>query len=218
MKKLLLASALIVSAFTPLYSADDPKPEDEAARIAAVQKFAAGLKYQEGEIILRGGLAKITLPAGFHYLDPRNTETLLHKLWGNPSDGDTLGMITPKDFDPLGDSSWAVVLSFDEDGYVKDDDAAKINYDDLMKKMKDGMREENKERTKSGYDAIELIGWAAPPRYDAATHKMYWAKELKFGDEPEHTLNYNIRMLGRRGVLVVNAVGSMGQLKEIEAA
>ena len=27
--------------------------------------------------------------------------------------------------------------------------------------------------------SMELVGWAAPPRYDKATHKLYWAKELK---------------------------------------
>lgn len=218
MKKLLLAAALFALGLIPARSADAPPPQDEAGRIAAARKLADGLKYQEGEITLRGGIAKIALPAGFRYLDPSNSETLLHKLWGNPGGGGTLGIITPKGFDPLADESWAVVLSFTEDGYVKDDDAAKINYDDLMKDMKKDTLEANKQREKEGYSSIELIGWAAPPHYDQATHKMYWAKEIKFGDSPEHTLNYNIRMLGRRGVLVVNAVGSMGQLKQIEAA
>ena len=45
----------------------------------------------------------------------------------------------------------------------------------------------------------------------------YWAKELAFGDSPEHTLNYNIRVLGRRGVLVLNAVSSMEQFDTIAA-
>src|SRR5207247_2241570 len=43
---------------------------------------------------------------------------------------------------------------------------------------------------------------------------LYWAKELAFGDS-EHTLNYNIRILGRRGVLVLNAVADMKQLASI---
>jgi uncharacterized membrane-anchored protein len=41
---------------------------------------------------------------------------------------------------------------------------------------------------------------------------------LKFGGEKENTLNYNIRMLGRRGVLVLNAVASMQHLAQVEAA
>ena len=47
-------------------------------------------------------------------------------------------------------------------------------------------------------------------------HKLYWAKQLKFGGGNEDTLNYNIRILGRRGVLVLNAVAAMSQLPEIE--
>ena len=54
-------------------------------------------------------------------------------------------------------------------------------------------------------------------RYDSTTHKLYWAKDLRFGTEPVHTLNYNIRVLGRRGVLVLNAVATMDQLAAVQA-
>jgi uncharacterized membrane-anchored protein len=124
----------------------------------------------------------------------------------------------PEGFDPLDGSHWAVVITYGEDGYVKDNDAAAINYDKLLAQMKEGTQEVNKQREKAGYPPIELVGWATPPHYDQATHKLYWARELKFGDRPNHTLNYSIRILGRRGVLVLNAVASMAQLKEVEAA
>lgn len=42
--------------------------------------------------------------------------------------------------------------------------------------------------------------------------------ELALGTTPAHTLNYNVRVLGRRGVLVLNAVGSMDQLQAIKPA
>src|SRR6201999_2028482 len=107
---------------------------------------------------------------------------------------------------------WAVIVSYEEDGYVKDEEAGKINYDELLKQMQKGIHDANKERERDGYPAMELVGWAAAPRYDRNTHKLYWAKNLKFTGEDENTLNYNIRMLGRRGVLVLNAVASMHQL------
>jgi len=211
--------ALLVLFALSIARADSaPSTLDPTAKLAAARKLSSALKYQQGEITLRGGVAKITLPASFRYLDADDTSTVLVKLWGNPSAAGSLGMIVPAEFDPLAGRSWAVVLSFAEDGYVKDNDAEKINYDKLLKQMQDGVREASQQRVKDGYAAIELVGWAAPPRYDAATHKMYWAKELKFGDSPNHTLNYNIRMLGRRGVLVLNAVASMPQLKQVEAA
>lgn len=211
---LLLAALLGVNSLF----ADTPPPPDQAARVAEIKKLAASLTYQKGTVTLHDGLAKIKLNDDFRYLSPKDTTTVLSKLWGNPEDNTTLGMIVPADFNPFGDSAWAVVISFVEDGYVKDDDAAKIDYTKLLQDMKDGAKEENDERTKQGYPPIQLVGWASPPRYDAASHKLYWAKEIQFGAEPEHTLNYNIRLLGRRGVLVLNAIASMSQLKSVEKA
>jgi uncharacterized membrane-anchored protein len=191
---------------------------DETARAAELKGLASRLKYQTGTIRLRDGLATISLTDAFRYLDPAGADTLLTGIWGNPpSQARTLGVITPADFSPFEAGSWCVVLSYDEDGYVKDDDAAKIDYADLLKQMREQAREDSKQRVKDGYPPIELVGWAAKPRYETQTHKFYWAKELKFGDEAEHTLNYNLRILGRGGVLVLNVVASMSQLREVEA-
>jgi uncharacterized membrane-anchored protein len=129
---------------------------------------------------------------------------------------DPLGLLMPAKAGPLSAESWAVIITYEEEGYVKDQDAEKIDYTDLLKQMQKDTRDTNKEREKQGYPAVELVGWAAPPRYDKAVHKLYWAKELKFSDSDGNTLNYNIRVLGRRGVLVLNAVAAMSQLPEIE--
>jgi uncharacterized membrane-anchored protein len=117
---------------------------------------------------------------------------------------------------PLSSNAWVVTMEYSEDGYVKDNDAGKINYDDLLKQMQKGIAEGNKTRQEHGYPAITLVGWAAPPHYDAATHKLYWAKQLKFGGESQDTLNYSIRMLGRKGVLELNAVSGIDQFAEID--
>ena len=102
---------------------------------------------------------------------------------------------------------------------MKDNDAEKINYTKLLKQMKEGTHEASTERVKQGYPAIELVGWATPPRYEKQTHKFYWAKELKFGEnKEENTLNYNLRVLGRRGILVLNAISGMSQFSRIEQA
>ena len=176
-----------------------------------------GLKYQQGEIDLRGGLAKLTVPKEFSFLGPDDAETVLVKLWGNPPAGEKpLGLLIPAGMTPISSNVWVVTVRYTEDGYVKDNDAAKINYDDLLKKMQKGIAENNKEREKEGYPDITLVGWAAPPHYDAATHKLYWAKDLKFGDEPGDTLNYCIRMLGRRGVLELNAIAGTDQFAMID--
>jgi len=182
-----------------------------------LQKLLDGLKYQSGEIVLDRGLAKLRLPETLRYLGPKDAETVLVKLWDNPSDGEkVLGMLVPAGKSPADPGTWGVIIQYEESGYVKDDDAAKINYSDLLKQMQEDSRKASKERESRGYPSVELVGWATPPRYDAVAKKLYWAKELKFGGDPENTLNYNIRILGRRGVLVLNAVADVSQLAEIE--
>jgi len=192
--------------------------EDTNALPPQIVTLLNSLKYQQGEIDLRGGLAKLTVPKEFNYLGPDDAETVLVKLWGNPpSEVKPLGLLIPAGMTPLSSNAWVVTIDYSEDGYVKDNDASKINYDDLLKKMQKGIEENNAERQKRGYRAITLIGWAAPPRYDAAAHKLYWAKQLKFEGEHQDTLNYSIRMLGRKGVLELNAIAGIDQFAEIDA-
>jgi uncharacterized membrane-anchored protein len=64
---------------------------------------------------------------------------------------------------------------------------------------------------------MHLIGWAQPPAYDKAHHYLVWARDIRFGAEDEDTLNYDVRVLGRRGVLSVNVVSGMSQLAQIRA-
>ena len=178
------------------------------------EQVEAQLRYQTGRITLRRGLATLDLPADFRYLDPQETDIVL-RAWGNPPGHETLGMLVPAGVRVLAPEGWGVIISFGEDGYVKDDDAAKIDYHDLLTNMQQATREANPERAKAGYATVELVGWAEPPRYDSMAHKLYWAKDLKFTDDSAHTLNYNIRVLGRRGVLVLNAVASMDRLESV---
>ena len=216
--KIKLAILLFTGLFaaTGLVRAQDDT--NQTARIAQAIQLAKNLKYQQGEIDLRGGLAKLTVPKEFNFLGPDDTETVLVKLWGNPpSENKPLGLLIPAGMTPLSTNCWVVTIHYSEDGYVKDDDASKINYDDLLKQMQAGVAESNKVRKEKGYPTVDLLGWAAQPRYDAATHKLYWAKKLKFEGEESETLNYNIRMLGRKGVLELNAIASVDQLGEIDA-
>lgn len=183
------------------------------------EEFEASLNYRQGDIDLKQGLATLRLSPTFRYLDADDAARVL-VAWGNPpeSAGGSLGMICPADRGVTADSAWAVIVSYAEDGYVSDKDAAKIDYDDLLKKMQKGVRERSAERVKQGYHALELVGWAEPPHYDKGAHKIYWAKELRFENSDASTLNYSIRALGRRGVLELNAVAAISQLPQVRAS
>lgn len=206
---ILIASLFLIVSFSAPEAQAKPKSRDEAMALAA------SLKYQHGQIVLRNGLATLNVPEGFSYLNGADANKVIVDLWGNPPSEEPLGLLMAGG-GPVGLNTWAVIITYEEDGYVKDNDAEKINYPDLLKQMQKGIHEANPQRAKLGYPTMELVGWGAPPRYDRPTHKLYWAKELKFNDTSENTLNYNIRMLGRRGVLVLNAVAVMSQLPEIE--
>ncbi len=216
-------SALLLLLFITALANDKPKPESEAGNnnkekelATKIKNLESSLKYERGEIKLKDGLAKLKIPEGYRYLNPEDAEKVLVEGWGNPPSSKTLGMLFRSDVSPFGDDTWGVVITYQEDGYVKDDEASSINYTDLLKDMKESTVEENEERQKAGYEKVELVGWAEPPHYDKANHKLYWAQELKFGDETNHTLNYDVRVLGRRGVLSLNAVASTSQLQSIQ--
>lgn len=196
------------------------KPEKPAEQPVDPQQLAAQfektLKYEQGDIVLPNKVAALKVPEQFRYLNPEDTRKVLEELWGNPDGKNTLGMLVPSGQNLASNQSWAVVITYEEDGHVSDEDADKIDYDDMLKQMQEGIRAANEERKKAGYGTLELVGWAAKPRYDKATKKLYWAKRLQFNQDKEHTLNYNVRVLGRKGVLVLNAVSGIDQLDKIE--
>ncbi|HEU0306084.1 MAG TPA: DUF2167 domain-containing protein, partial [Lysobacter sp.] len=90
------------------------------------------------------------------------------------------------------------------------------DYAELLQELKEADKEDNEARKAAGYGTIDLIGWAEPPHYDAASKKLYWAKELKGEGSEYNTVNYDIRVLGRRGYLSLNAVARMQELPEVK--
>ncbi len=208
----------------PGWAADAPEPADapetadtpEPAADASIDAFLSSLNYQKGLVELPDGIATLEVPETFRYIGPEDSQRFLEEGWGNPDGSGQIGMLLPMETDLFGDSGWAVVISYQEDGYVSDKDAEKIDYTELLESMQASSKESNKAREEQGFPQVTLVGWAAPPHYDSQAKKLYWAKELQFGQDERHTLNYNVRILGRKGVLVMNAVSGMDQLPMVQ--
>jgi len=217
MLNLLRGAALCALLSLPFGATLAQESDDDAQ--AFVRTFEASLNKRTGNIALPGKVATLHVPESYYYLSPSDAERVLVDVWGNPpGSGSTgLGMIFPADGGPFSEGSWGATIDFIDDGYVSDEDAAKIDYDDLLAEMQDSVREESKQRVKAGFDAIDLVGWASPPFYDPDSHKLHWAKEIKFGDSDAHTLNYDIRALGRKGVLEINFVAGIDQKALIDS-
>lgn len=176
------------------------------------------LNFRSGRITLGDNLADISLGQNYRFLNNADTRTFLTRLWGNPPEAaaDALGMIIPTEPNLLGRDGWAIIVSYDPSGYVSDEDAKQIDYNELLGQMQKALRDGNKARVEKGFQAIELIGWAKKPYYDENAKKLFWAKRLRFGQSSEETLNYMIRVLGRRGVLDLDVVASMDALPAID--
>lgn len=195
--------------------------EDAAIASSEYEVWARGvwesLDRRTGSIPLSELGATLNVPEEFYFLGAEDAEKVLVEIWGNPPGQEVLGMLLPATHTPFDADSWAVTIEYEQDGYVSDEDAEEIDYAELLEQMKQDTALASEERESQGYESIELVGWAAEPFYDIETHKLHWAKELKFGGGDVHTLNYNIRVLGRRGVMVLNFIAGMDQQPMIES-
>lgn len=188
-------AALLCLSFGACQPASADTPSNQA------ETFVTALHPATCTVAIGKAHAHLSLAPGYGFLDAHDAQRVLSNLWRNPPDKDVLGMILPSS-DPnvlLDESSWAVVVTYIDDGYVSDADAAGIDYGKMLADMKDATHDRNPERRKQGYPEIELAGWAEPPHYDASNHKLYWARDLIFQRDGHsgHSLNYDIRVPGR---------------------
>jgi len=207
---LMLVALLIAS---PLFAQDAP-PEEPSPE---VQQFIESLKFESGTIALPEAKATLKLQGEMRFLRGDDAERVLSQLWGNPPGSNPLGMLLPSATALTDAGGYAVVLTYNDDGYVSDEEASKVDYDEMLKEMQEGARAANEEREKAGYGTVELLGWADRPHYDSTSNKIYWAKRLKFSGSPQDTVNYDVRVLGRSGYLSLNAVAGMDQLEMIKS-
>jgi uncharacterized membrane-anchored protein len=151
---------------------------------------------------------QLDLPEGFRYLDPPQAKKLMEKN-GNFFNDNLLGVVVQ------GESDWLITIRYTEDGYVKDDEAAKLNAGDLLRQLHDGTEEANEERQKHGFPPIHVAGWSEPPTYQAQSHHMVWGMRLKRDNATLETVNFNTRVLGRKGYVAINLIDDS---KAIDAA
>jgi uncharacterized membrane-anchored protein len=216
MKSLCLSMLLLCSLFVRAGEPGDTASTDIVAELNKIQAFEKTLKYQTGTVSLSNGLATVKIAPGFRFLGADDSRRVIEDAWGNLKGQTPLGMIVPEGSGALL-ADYAFIIEYEPLGFVKDEDADKINYEDLLKQMKEDEVDANKQRTSAGLQTLSLVGWAAKPYYDKQGKILYWAKEIKVQGEEEHSLNYNVRVLGRKGVLVLTAVSSIGQLDSVNA-
>lgn len=158
-----------------------------------------------------GALAKIDVPEGYVYLGKQDTIRLL-ELMGNPTAGNELATIAPI----VEDEPWFLFFTFDDVGYVKDEDKDDLDADDLLDSIREGTKAANEVRRDKGWDELDIVGWEHEPSYNAATNNLEWAIRGESKGRP--VLNHSIRLLGRKGVMSAELVTSPEQYDASVAA
>ncbi len=226
----MLRAILTASAFAAIIGtghAQGEPPEDgtapsdaeiEASYEAFVAESLAKIAPDRGAVSLKGAPVTLVVGEGYDFYDAGESRVILEDLWGNPPDETVLGMIFGGGESP-NEADWGAAFTYEETGYVSDADAASTDYDALLSQMQAATRESNAARTAEGYGTVDLVGWAVSPVYDASNHRLIWAKDLLFSTSGgDHTLNYDMRLLGREGVLSVNFIGGIEHLEAIRTA
>jgi uncharacterized membrane-anchored protein len=192
---------------------------EQQAELQKLVTLRDSLTPVHGAVLLPGAKATLQLGSGYYFLNADDAKKVVTQGWGNPPDAadGVLGIVFPEGKSFI-DSSWGAVVTYNPTLYVSDKDAKTADYNKLLKDMQAGEADDNARRQKAGFGARRLIGWAQPPQYDAARHDLIWARELQFGEEPGHTLNYDVRHLGRYGVLSLNMVATMSDLPDVKPA
>lgn len=179
-----------------------------------------GLTSGPAHVILGDKLASIDLPQGYVFADKQLAEKFLQSSGSSPEG--VLGIVFPaealKEESKNDDAnSFYVISRFEDSGYVHDKDADKINADEILKSYKEGTTEHNESRKEMGLPPIFVGGWAEKPQYQKDKHQVVWAIEVKDQDSassPVTGINYNTRILGRKGVLSMNLVTGQEKFPE----
>ena len=206
MQKVISAIVALFVVLGPLPAFAQASPPSEASRkaelVAAWQAASTAGSAGPKDISLIDQ-ASLKLPPGYFFVPKAEGARVLRALGNVVSEASFVGLVIgtgPKD-------GWIVVIRHIKEGYIKDDDAKNWNADDLLKNLREGAEETNKDRAARGFPEMQVIGWLQPPNYDAGTHRLVWsvlAKDKGEADNATKSINYNTYALGRDGYFSLN--------------
>jgi len=176
-------------------SAGAPATQGNAGERQAAEPPSVDWTRGPAHVELGKDIAQLELPEGYSFANPDDARTILQSMGNRPS-GNELGLLIPN----AEDQDWFIVFSWQPLGYVKDDDKDKIDADALLESIREGTEEGNAWRKENNIPALHVVGWAEPPRYDERTHNLVWAT-LAESEGGGRSVNYNMRLLGRHGMV-----------------
>lgn len=157
-----------------------------------------------------GGKAEIAIPQGYRFTGGDATRKMM-AMYKNPPTQREVGMLATEGLGPL------IIFEFDESGYVKDDEKDKIDADEMLASLREGQEQGNEYRREHHLPELEILGWVMPPRYNEKTHNLEWGTRLRSVGSDGISINYNTRLLGRKGVMEVTLVCEPEEMEKMIA-
>ncbi len=156
----------------------------------------ANLPWQKGPATVQlGNEATLNVPEGYAFLDPAGTREFNEVAHNPPSEADEY---------TLASDDWVAFFSYDDVGYIKDDET--IDADAILDNIREGTAAANEERRARGWGEMSILGWSARPEYDTQLKSLAWSILAEDLSDHHKIVNYNTRLLGRRGVMRVVVV------------
>lgn len=224
MRKLVITSCTLLYSICSMAFTEDSTvllPQADAPIIEQLNhqldSLESKIKYHTGNIKLAGGKFNLRVPEEFFFIDAVQSRYILEELWGNLPDPEVAGMIVRKGFQPsklINDYSF--VIGYSDIGHISAQKDAELNHDELLASLKDNMTRSNESRLDMGLNTMTVNGWVMVPNFDDYKKALYWATRISANGSDEEILNYNLRLLGKTGVIKINAVATLDQLSDIK--
>lgn len=170
--------------------------------VSAQQAGKTPVTHGPQTIALGESKGQLNLPQGFVFVGPEGAKKMLERNGDLHNEG-VLGIVGQQE----GDVEWFGIFSYSDSGYIKDDEANKMDADKLLNEIKEGTAEANAERREQGMGEIDVVGWFQPPTYDRTKHTLSWSVIGQERGDPSQVINYTTVLLGRYGILVCTIVG-----------
>lgn len=158
-----------------------------------------------------GDKAEIDVPKDFLFTDGEGARKFM-ELTQNPPSNSEVGLIAPKSEK----ETWFVLFEFSDVGFVKDDDKATLDSSAILETIKKATEASNEDRRKRNWPPFHVIGWHTAPFYDSETHNLTWAINGSEDNDAHPSVNYSVRILGRRGTMNVDLVLDPQDLAGVE--
>ena len=163
----------------------------------------ADIKFVEGPVDGKlEDVAMVKVPEGTAFIGGKAECAKFVEATQNLVTGQEMGIIVPNG----AGEQWWIEFDFNPIGFVKDDEKGKLDADAILDSLRKGQEEANGDRKRRGWPALHITGWHTPPRYNPTSHNLEWATKLQADGSTREDVNYNVRVLGRRGVMSVTLI------------